>query len=263
MTVHKSLGTEINPEYVDVLYSPSTPWKKINENVVQLPKEYSFDLEKARYEYKLITDKFNLAPFEYTKNDVTLARRSYRGLGLTHKPESQNKLYDALSLYTRDKKINIYDTFKMSSEKIEGKNRDFPLLDESGFSEKTDACSPFFSEIIDRFKSTYTKVRFLSLSPGGLIPPHIDFPYYQGIRVHASIFTNPDVVWEIDGKQFQIPADGNFYWFDTGKYHAVKNYGNEDRVVFSVNLMVYFDRSGAQQYAPSNDLIDLINAAKI
>lgn len=263
MNIHKSLGTEIDPEYVDVLYSPQTSWKKINENVIQLPDVYSFDLEKARYEYKKVTEKFSLNPFEYVKNGVSLSRRSYRGLGLTHQPGAEDKLYDALALYTNDKKLNIYDTFKLSSEKIDGKNRDFPILNETGFSEKTDACSPFFSEIIDKFKSTYTKVRFLSLSPGGLIPPHIDFPYYQGIRVHASIFTNPDVVWEIDGQQFQIPADGHFYWFDTGKYHAVKNYGKEDRVVLSVNLMVYFDRKGIAQFTPNDDLIHLIKTAQV
>lgn len=94
--------------------------------------------------------------------------------------------------------------------------------------------------------------------PGGIIPPHIDFPYYKCIRVHAAITTNPDVVWEVEGDTFSIPADGNFYWFDTGRYHAVKNNGRSPRLVLSINILLYQDRNGVAKFKESDRLEMLI-----
>ena len=92
---------------------------------------------------------------------------------------------------------------------------------------------------------------------------HVDFPYYQTIRVHSCLYTNPDVVWKVEDEQFQIPADGNFYWFDTGKYHSVVNNGNETRIVLSINLLVYFNREKKQIYDHNQDLFDLMDKGQI
>jgi hypothetical protein len=81
--------------------------------------------------------------------------------------------------------------------------------------------------------------------------------------VHACIESNPDVVWEVEGEQFSIPCDGNFYWFDTGRYHAVKNNGLSPRVAFSINLSVYFDLQGRPTRKSSEDLVSLIQAGEI
>jgi hypothetical protein len=261
----KSLNTDRSPEFSDHLYAPHTHWVKPSLKWMKLPAEYSFNLEDARREFELIRKDFPLRPFEVSsKSGRTRPRLSYRGLGLTARANADEPLYDALSLYgPGDKKLSIFHTFEKVSDRKEPDERVIETLDESGFDQETQACRPYFSKLLEKFKSPTTKVRFLEMTPGGYIPPHVDFPFYSGIRVHACLFSNPDVVWEVEGEQFTIPCDGNFYWFDTGRYHAVRNNSDESRVVFSVNLTPYFDRTGKPRLAPSTDLIELIRSGGV
>lgn len=227
---------------------------------MRLPVQYSFDLEKARREFELIRSAYPLRPFEVSsKSGRTRPRLSYRGLGLTSRAQAAEPLYDALSLYgPGDKKLSIFHTFEKVSDRRAPEERVIETLDERGFDQETEACRPFFSDLLKNFKSPTTKVRFLEMTPGGYIPPHVDFPFYSGIRVHASLYSNPNVIWEVEGEQFTIPCDGNFYWFDTGRYHAVRNDSTENRIVFSVNLTPYFDRNGQPRLPSGKDLIELI-----
>lgn len=259
------LGTDVNPEFSDYLYQPSTAWPKPSLNWMRLPEKYSFDLAEARREFERISNQFPLKPFEVeSREGKTKPRRSYRGLGLTSRPQAENPIYDALSLYgPKDHKLSIFKTFEKVSEQKAPDERVIEVLDESGFSEKTDACGPYFESLISRFESPYTKVRFLELMPGGVIPPHVDFPFYQGIRVHACLSSNEDVLWEVEGEQFRIPCDGHFYWFDTGRYHAVRNSGDTSRVVFSINLSPFFNRDGSARELRTLDLVDLISKGEI
>ncbi len=259
------LGTDIDKDFVNHLYAPNTIWPKVELNYVRLPSMYDFNLEEARFEYNKIQEKYPVKPFRVASKFGKLRDRLiYRGLGLTAKKSSQDPLYDALNLYGRDGQgIDIYNTFKNYSEKLQGVERLMPSLDESEFSDFTPACSPFFKKIIDKFQSPFTKVRFLELMPGGHIPPHVDFPYYEAIRVHSVLETNESVVWEVEGEDFQLPADGKFYWFDTGKYHSVINKGKTSRLVLSINLMVYKGRGQETRYSHQHDLLDLIRQGKI
>jgi hypothetical protein len=259
------LGTGLDHEFIDRWYAPQTPWPKIRPAFLKLPHSYSFDLERAQAEFRKVAETYPLKPFEILSAEGRRRpRRSYRGLGLTARAEAADPLYDALDLYgPGGQPLSIYHTFAGYSEKRPGAEREIATLDESGFALETSASTPFFHEILSRFKSPLTKVRFLELLPRGLIPPHVDFPYYQGIRVHATLESNPDVYWEVDGEQFQIPCDGNFYWFDTGRYHAVKNAGPSTRVVLSVNLSVYFNRDGSVRHSHHESLEDLIARGEV
>ena len=259
------LGTSSDHQFIDRWYSPQTPWPKIRPAYLKLPSTYSFDLERARSEFKKVTASYPLKPFEILSAEgKRRPRRSYLGLGLTARAEATDPLYDALDLYgPSGQPLSIYHTFAGYSEKRPGAEREIATLDESGFALETSASTPFFHEILSRFKSPLTKVRFLELLPRGIIPPHVDFPYYQGIRVHAALESNPDVYWEVDGERFQLPCDGNFYWFDTGRYHAVKNSGRSTRVVLSVNLSVYFNRDGSVRHSPQESLEDLIARGEV
>lgn len=256
----RQLGTTNDSHFLDEFYSPFTEWPKISSNYLQLPEKYSFDLTEMRQECEKLTENFKLKPFPIRAADgSTRERLSYRGLGLSARPGSDDPLYDGLHLYGQGgTELNIRETFAKMSERMSGKERQVAILDESGFSELTSACGDYFQKILARFNSPFSKVRLLELYPGGIIPPHFDFPYYRGIRVHAAIHTTPDVIWEVDGEQFSLPADGNFYWFDTGKYHAVRNFGKKPRLVLSINLLVYQDRSGALRHGPQDTLENLI-----
>jgi hypothetical protein len=259
------LGTKINSDFVDKFYSPFTPWKPIPANFLALPDYYSIDLEQVRQEIQKITELHELRPFRVgSKNGRQRNRLSYRGLGLTSRPQASEPLYDSLNLYaSQGKQLDIFETFAKVSEKIPGTERVIEILDETEFSEYTEACSPFFQNILKKFRSPFSKVRLLQLFPGGVIPPHVDFPYYEGIRVHAVIDSNPGVVWEVNGLQFSLPVDGRFYWFDTGKYHAVANRGSTPRLVLSVNLLVYKNRDGSQRFNENSSLEELINGCQV
>ncbi|MDX9731495.1 MAG: aspartyl/asparaginyl beta-hydroxylase domain-containing protein [Bdellovibrionales bacterium] len=259
------LGTDNNPEFSDYLYAPNTEWRKPSRLWMKLPDRYSFDPEEARREYEKLEKRFPMRPFQVeSRHGISKPRLSYRGIGLTSRPQAENPVYDALNLYgPKDQKLSIFKTFEKVSELKEPKERVIEVLDESGFSEKTDACGPYFDALINRFRSPFTKVRFLELMPGGVIPPHVDFPFYQGIRVHACLTSNEDVVWEVEGEQFRIPCDGHFYWFDTGRYHAVRNDGDTSRVVFSVNLSPFFGRDGSRIEVPTTDLIELMSRGEV
>ncbi len=260
-----ALGTNQDSCFNDVLYSPHTPWPSISENFLALPAKYNIDIERARAEVHKLLQDFSLKPFQVgSKSGKTRSRLSYRGLGFSSRPGSAEPLYDSLNLYGPDnKQLDIYQTFANYSEKKSGAERVLEVLDEKQFSELTNACTPYFQEIIGRFKSPYAKIRLLQLMPGGIIPPHVDFPYYEGIRVHTVLETNSEVVWEVNGEQRRLPADGRFHWFDTGKYHAVINNGKTPRLVLSLNLLVYKNRDGSERLGPQHSLLDVIRSGQI
>ena len=239
--------------FYDKFYAPHTHFPKLRKSYHKLPSLYSFDLEQARLEYLNICKVTPLKPFEFLGNNGNLRKRiSYQGLGLSSRV-SKESCYDALSLYNPQGHIDIFKTFAKSSDTLPPENREIEKLDESGFSILTSACNSFYSNIIGRFKSPFTKVRFLELKPGGMIPNHFDFPYYQGIRIHACLHSNQNVIWNVEGEEFSIPSDG----------HSVVNNSNESRIVLSINLSVYFDRSGNPLHDANTDLFQLIDQGLI
>jgi hypothetical protein len=260
-----SLGTNLDSNFNQVFYSPNTPWPQVPENFLMLPPRYDIDLDRARTETQALLQRFSIRPFQVgSKTGRSRSRLSYRGLGLSSRPGSEDPLYDSLNLYGRgNQQLDIYETFANYSEKKPGAERILEVLDESQFSELTEACTPYFQEIIKRFNSPFSKIRLLQLMPGGIIPPHVDFPYYEGIRVHSVLETNSDVIWEVNGEQRRLPADGKFYWFDTGKYHAVVNRGKTPRLVLSLNLLVYKNRDGSSRLGPQHSLVELIQSGQV
>ena len=261
----KSLNTDRDPGFTDHFYAPQTPWTKPEKSWLRLPEKYSFDLDEARNEFEKVRGKFPLKPFEVlSKTGTTRPRLSYRGIGLTARASAGEPVYDALSIFGPDgEKLSIYHTFEKMSDRKSAEDREVEVLNEYGFTEATEAYTPFFKNTISRFQSPVTKVRFLEMTPGGFIPPHVDYPFYRGIRLHACLYSNPGVVWEVEGEQFSIPCDGNFYWFDTGRYHAVRNDGDESRIVLSVNLSPYVNRDGSKRLGPDQGLIELLRSGGV
>lgn len=243
-------------------YAPYTAWPSIPENHFRLPEFYSFELDRMRAELKAIREQYGLKPFP-VKKDRPKVRKTYRGIGITHTPGAKDPIYDALHLYSKEGEIDIAETFHKMRQQLEPSSRKASALYEKNFSEKNVLYKGYLKEVMERFRSPVTKARFLELMPGGVITGHVDFPYYEQIRVHAVLESNENVWWEVNGERFQIPADGNFYWFDTGKYHAVWNDGETPRVVLSVNLSVYFDRDGKALHTPNDSLLELIRKAKV
>jgi len=239
-----NIDTKNGTEFYQNWYQPYTSWPVPNNLMTRLPQRYSFDLEKLRDQVRNIKETYGFQPFPVKKGS-TKKRMTYKGIGITARAGAEDPLYDALHLYSKDGELDISDSFDRQANALDAKERETVPLYEKHFSEPTGIYTGYIAEILSKFQSPLTKTRLLELCPRGVITPHVDFPYYEQIRVHAAVETNEDVWWEVEGQRFQLPADGNFYWFDTGRYHAVWNDGRTDRIVLSVNLSVFVDREGS------------------
>lgn len=237
------IDTSNGTEFYRHWYEPVTPWPLPSDTFVRLNSRYSFDLDRLRDQVYEVRERHGFQPFPIKKGS-NKKRHTYRGIGLTSRPEASDPLYDALHLYGEQGEIDISDAFARQANDVAGDERETVALHERNFSQPTEVFDGYMAEVLSRFRNPLTKTRLLELRPRGVITPHVDFPYYQQIRVHAVISSNDDTWWEVEGRRFRIPADGNFYWFDTGRYHAVWNDGEAERIVLSVNLSLYVDRDG-------------------
>lgn len=229
--IHINTQKNLCPQW----YFPYTKWKMPKSNWLKLNKCYSFDKKKLLKEALQVKKSFNFKPFPI---DETRKRRTYRGICLTAKKNSKDPLYEGLKIFNEKKALNVFDTIQRV------KTGQDPGLYEKDFVEKTEIYKGYIGEILNKFKSPFSKIRILELKKGGLVVPHVDFPYYKHIRIHTVLQTNDKAFWSVGGEQFQIPSDGHWYWFDVGKTHSVWNYGREDRIVLSLNLSIYEDKLG-------------------
>ncbi len=251
-------------DYYSQWYAPHTAWPVQTATWKALPDYYNFDVGRMRVELETLRKSYDFKPFQI--NLEGKKRMTYQGISLTARENSQDPEYDSLRLFGhtddgKEEELDISQVFhQMDSRRTDVKKAAW--LNEKIFNTPTNAYSGYFAEVIDKFKCPKTKVRLLNLRPKGVITPHVDFPYYKQIRIHAAIYTNENSWYEVEGQKFHIPADGRFYWFDVGRNHAVWNDGNEDRITLSVNLTVYEDLNNA----PTNqgkDLMQLIDECNL
>mgnify|MGYP000884226427 CR=1 FL=1 len=242
MTDNKMRGWTANTEQrVEHLYSPFTKWNKLTDKFVKLHSKYDLPVENLENLLKNIVNKHPLESIII--NPQTMKKRlTYRGIGLTRREKTLDPIYEASQYY------NSHGEFVSSAKalgrdgiNLEGsKNSDF----EREFIIANDVATDFTKNLQSLFtKWTATKIRIMELHPSGVIPPHLDHPYYNQIRIHTVINSNPHVFWEVEGEQFQIPADGSFYWFDTGRIHSVSNLGKTPRSVLSIHLCPPLDNN--------------------
>lgn len=203
-----------------------TEYPKLKYNFFKLPEYYSFDLEKIRLEVENVL--LNYEPQFVKRNSAGKAYTKYAGLGFYSRKNSKNPLND--HFVRRDKMIGEVYPDNLHLQKT------LPDLIEDDFTEETDILTPLFRSLFSKFKSNINKASLLLLKSKGFLGSHVDFPYYKTVRLHATIFESPGAWYEIDGEQIQIPADGNWYFIDTGKFHSVWNDGPVDRLTLNINL---------------------------
>lgn len=222
-------------------------WPRPSLKFCKLDSYYDFDLDRARAELDRIKKEYEFGGFPRDGQEGRTLR-SYRGLGFTSREGQEDNLFDANFSYAPDGS----DVPLNTKYKSEHEGEIVPVF-ERDFCSPTALYTGYFGEIIDKFKSLKTKVRLLELGRGGNLPPHVDFPYYEQIRIHAVITTNDQCKWEVDGEEFVLPADGSFYWIDTGRYHTVSNAGRSPRTNLSINLSPYINREGQITHRRSID----------
>jgi len=217
--------TLIHQKPLDKWYSN---FEKLNYNVFRLPNVYSFNINEMQLQVKQITAVHST--LSIIKNDTGTRFSKYRGLGFHARKDSVNPIFDHFT--RRDKTLGTVYGDDLHLKK------DLPELIEDDFTETTEILNPYFESVFSVFKSHITKASILELRAGGWLGSHVDFPYYKGIRLHATILGGENAWYEIDGEKFQIPADGHWYFIDTGKYHSIYNYGPDHRTTLNVNLTI-------------------------
>jgi quercetin dioxygenase-like cupin family protein len=202
--------------------TPDISWLELNH--------IQFNIEEAVKELHTLKQNMEFRNYPVGNNKT---RYYYKGLSLTSFKDHEDKLSGSFYIYDKNKKI-------IGNEHYVGVQQDNIIAElnpeYADDFEQTPACTNFFQSILSQFKAPITRVRILELKPGGIIPPHVDYPYSYGIKLHAYLETNNDVWCEVAGERFQIPANGKFVWMDISKPHSVINLGNTSRYTLCVNL---------------------------
>ena len=223
-----SIDTIKHSKSLDAWY---TDCKPLPYNFFKLPSTYSFDLDKMRRHVDNLLEQHQT--ISITKNENGDKFNRYRGLGFYSRQGSNTPLED--HFIRRDELIGeVYpDDLHL--------NNNLPQLIENDFTNPTSILDDYFTEVFGVFKSKVSKASILDLRPLGWLGSHVDFPYYKTVRLHASISGNENAWYEVNGERFQLPADGNWYFIDTGKYHSIWNDGRKNRVTLNINLCVTGD----------------------
>lgn len=206
-------------------FSPHTEWDDSGLKVAKLPNRYSFNLVELREELApiLLSGSFVHRPETY-RND-TYSGVSLTTRGLTDDPNNDWwTRVDATGSIIHDHSKQLFD----------GK---LCLTHESEYKENTLAMTDSIKKIMSSFRSKISRVALMKLNAGGAITPHVDFPYYHCIRLHACLVGSSGTTVEVQREKFTIPEDGSFYLLDTGKTHGVKNTGDVDRINLNINII--------------------------
>jgi hypothetical protein len=207
------------------LYYPDTQWPILSSSFVRLSENYKIDLPYVLSHLQELKKAHRFQPIIL---NTKKKRRTYAGIGLTAAAESKDPLYEASSYFNKDGEFISTAKSETIIETTQASNNNQVIIN--------NVAPHIASELFSMFKLPILKIRIMELAPWGVLAPHFDCPYYEEIRLHCVLESNDQVFWEVDGQSFQIPTDGHFYWFDTGKFHSVYNLGKTTRSVLSVHL---------------------------
>lgn len=206
-------------------------WPRLDYNFFKLPEQYSFNLDDMQQQIETLVQQHETIAID--RNAQGKKYNRYKGLGFFARQDSNKPLED--HFVRRDSDLGeVYSDDLHLNDKL-------PELYENDFVAPTEIYNDYFKKVFSVFKSPISKASILELKNKGYLGSHVDFPYYKGIRLHATIKGGRGAWYEINGERFQIPADGHWYFIDTGKFHSIWNEGPEDRLTINVNLMINGD----------------------
>lgn len=115
-----------------------------------------------------------------------------------------------------------------------------PEADELNYGIKNKFATGILESIIDGFIGQVTRVRLACLKAGFTIEPHVDYDPSYISRYHIPIITNDKVSMFVQRgdniAEYQMPADGRIYFFNSGLKHWVKNNSKFDRLHLIVDV---------------------------
>lgn len=176
---------------------------------------------ESKHQSFLVANTFNKESFFKESTADFLEGDKYKQLYLTDidpskmKTDSHTLFASSTSIFSRTKRLNpLSDTY-------------IPEADELNYNIRNKHVTDIFSEILDTFNSTVTRVRLAVLMPKFNIKPHVDYDPSYITRYHIPIFTNEQNIFGIKIKneniEFNMKADGSVYFLNTGLLHWVNN----------------------------------------
>lgn len=93
------------------------------------------------------------------------------------------------------------------------------------------AGAPYLRQVMASFQTVLGRSRLMRLDPGAEVTPHSDVDYYwwDRIRIHVPIVTDPSVRFNCDGTEIHM-AEGEAWIFDNWRPHRVINGSGIHRV---------------------------------
>jgi hypothetical protein len=91
--------------------------------------------------------------------------------------------------------------------------------------------SPYIRQVLATIGEVYGRSRLMGLAAGCAVPQHRDINYhwYNRVRIHIPVITNPDVLFFCGDTYVHMEA-GDTWIFDSWKPHSVENRSSENRV---------------------------------
>jgi hypothetical protein len=99
---------------------------------------------------------------------------------------------------------------------------------------------PALAAAVAAFECEKLSVRLLRLGPGASVREHTDYNlgYEDGeVRFHVPVNTNPDTVFELEGRPIPMQA-GECWYLDFNLRHSVANGGAEPRIHLVIDCVV-------------------------
>ena len=90
--------------------------------------------------------------------------------------------------------------------------------------------SPYLRQVVASFNEVFGRSRLMRLAPGCEVSQHVDVHHhwFNRVRIHVPIVTNPDVIFYCGNEQRHMAA-GECWIFDTWRLHRVENGGQHSR----------------------------------
>ena len=99
---------------------------------------------------------------------------------------------------------------------------------------------PYIRQLVSSMGTGASAIRLLNLKPGAQIKPHRDhdLSYEDGeMRVHIPVFTNPGVVFMLDGQRL-VMEEGSCWYINANLTHSLANEGPADRIHLVIDYKV-------------------------
>jgi hypothetical protein len=98
----------------------------------------------------------------------------------------------------------------------------------------------YLPAVLAAFACPLHAVRLMRLAAGSVIKPHSDHDLaaeYGRARLHVPVVTNPDVEFVLDGERVVL-GEGECWYLDLSRVHAVANRGETDRIHLVIDVVV-------------------------